>query len=268
MKKESWLVFEEDCRDFLTSKFGGLGDFSLAGAQNSNVSDIKVTLPNGATFYIEVKENHAQCSQFVLIPDDTTQRFAYSTRNKLPMNPFTKRIIEYMNENYSVFSQAGKSGVRIDPLLAASAGHIRYQHMMKGVEFFMTKGDDYILLPVSLFAFYFDVIGMYRTKKSGSAPIPRKEEDPLNEYLREHCGFECQRVGQDFTAPLVESMIKKEINIGGCRYAFADAGEQIMRLRKLGNTENGTVIFTVHLKKSVEGLPLSYFESFMRMASR
>ena len=136
MKKESWLVFEEECRDFLVSRFGNLGVFSLAGAQNSNVSYIKVTLPNGATFYIEVKENHAQCSQFVLIPDDTAQCFIYSSRNKLPMNPFTKRIVEYMNENYSAFSQANKGGVKIDPLLAALAGHIRYQHMMKGVEFF------------------------------------------------------------------------------------------------------------------------------------
>lgn len=269
MVKKRWQLFEEKCVAHLQERFGEYGDFKLAGGTDSTASDIVVTLPNGLKFYIEVKEDNAQCSQFVLIPDTETHKFTYSERNKLPMNPFTKNIIGYMNNHFDEFSQAGTSGEKIDPLLAASAGHIRYQHMMKGVEFFITYNNDkFILLPLSLFSYYFEITGIYRTKKSGSSPIPAKDEKPINDYLSVNYGIECIKSGRDFIAPIVPDLIGKKFSLDAGRFIIGDLDGQSMYVRKLTNTQNGTVIFIVKLKDGVESLPDEFFIAFMKMASR
>lgn len=271
MAKKQWQLFEESCLNYLQGKFGIYGDFTLAGGVDSTASDIAVILSNGVKFYIEVKENNAQCSQFVLIPDNQSRIFTYSPRNKLPMNPFTKHIMGYMNDHFDEFSQAGTSGERIDPLLAASAGHIRYQHMMKGVEFFITydtNNQRYIILPLSLFSYYFEIVGMYRAKKSGSSPISKKDEMPINDYLSNNYGFNCGRDGRYFLAPIVRDLIGKRLDINGDKYIFGDLDGKNMYMRKLSVTQNGTVIFCVKLKDGVESLPDDFFIAFMRMASR
>lgn len=271
MAKKQWQLFEEHCLNYLQGKFGMYGNFALAGGVDSTASDIAVTLSNGVKFFIEVKEDNAQCSQFVLIPDMQSREFIYSRRNKLPMNPFTKHIMIYMNNHFDEFSQAGTSGKRIDPFLAASAGHIRYQHMMKGVEFFITYDNNnqrYILLPLSLFSYYFEIVGMYRAKKSGSSPISKKDEMPINAYLSNNYGFSCSRSGDKFVAPIIHDLIGKKLDINDCKYIFGDLDGNSMYMRKLSDTQNGTVIFCVKLKDGVESLPDDFFIAFMKMASR
>lgn len=269
MAKKQWQIFEEACLEYLQAKFGEYGDFKLVGGVDSTTSDIVVTLSNGVKFYIEVKEDNAQCSQFVLIPDIEAHGFVYSKRNKLPMNPFTKNIIGYMNENFDKFSKAGTRGEKIDPLLAASAGHIRYQHMMKGVEFFITCDDGrFILLPLSLFSYYFEIIGFYRTKKSGSSLIPIKDEKPVNDYLSANYGIKCIRSGDNFIAPTVPGLIGERFNLEAGNFIIGDFDGQNMYVRKLSNTQNGTVIFCVKLKDGVKSLPDEFFIAFMKMASR
>lgn len=267
MKKE-WQKFEIECLEYLKNKFGQYGDFELIGGEDSTMSDIMVTLPNGVRFFIEVKKEVAQCSQFVLIPDHQMRTFAYSSRNKLPMNPFTKNIIGYMNEHFDEFAFPGASGTKIDPLLAASAGHIRYQHMMKGVEFFITRHNDFILLPLSLFSYYFEIMGVYRTKKSGSSPLPKKDDDAVNLYLAENYGFECERNGQDFYAPVIPDLIGAKFSLEQGNYNFTELGDGRMGVRKLSDTNNGTVIFSVRLKEGVTSLPDDFFIAFMKMAAR
>lgn len=261
-----WQEFEEQCCEWLRYHFGDLATFDLMGGSNSNVSDILVTLPNEVKFYIEVKDRKSQCSQFVLTPDFSMHEFVYSVGNKLEMNPFTSHLIEYMNEHFNDFCKPTTAGKIIDPKASEAAGHIRYQHMVKGVEFFISHNNlGYCLIPLSFFGYYFDIEAVYRRKKSGSHDIAKKDEDSLNRWLIDKYNLSCLKQGRDFLTDLKPHMVGETFEIEGNRYMFREEEGGKMSLRGLSSTANPSVIFTITLKDDVEGLPNDYMRYFLKM---
>ena len=65
-------------------------------------------------FYIDVKHCPAQCGQFVLLPNIAAGRFEYSPLNVNRINNSARRIMEYMNEAFDEFREAGTAGKDID----------------------------------------------------------------------------------------------------------------------------------------------------------
>ena len=65
---------------------------------DSTHSDIEVLINGESKFFIEAKDTNAQSGQFVLIPNDESQTFLFSPRNKSNPNSITDIIITHMNE--------------------------------------------------------------------------------------------------------------------------------------------------------------------------
>ena len=107
---EAWKQFELDCTDHLNRVFGYKAQFIHQGFEDSTVADIKCVTKSGKTFYLEAKQCPAQCNQFVLLPDVATQTFEYSKQNSLPINDYSKKIINHMNNDFEDFKEAGTSG--------------------------------------------------------------------------------------------------------------------------------------------------------------
>ena len=75
-----WLVFEEQCTQYLNDKFGDQASFCHLGSADSTVPDIRVETKSGKKFYMDAKLAPAQCGQFVLLPDVVNRRFVFSKK--------------------------------------------------------------------------------------------------------------------------------------------------------------------------------------------
>ena len=87
--------------------------FTHKGGADSAVPDILVETRQGFCFYIEAKHSPAQCGQFVLLPDIMTQTFQYSKQNTDSINSLAQMIIEYMNQKFDDYRNAGTAGKEI-----------------------------------------------------------------------------------------------------------------------------------------------------------
>ena len=111
---KKWKEFEEACCIYLNATYGNEQRlFIHHGGSDSTESDIEFKLNENSHFFIEAKMNASQCGQFVLLPDFERKTFSYSDKNKFPENEHSKEIIEHMNNNFVVFSEAGTAGVSI-----------------------------------------------------------------------------------------------------------------------------------------------------------
>lgn len=108
-----WEKFEQDCVEFLNKTYGMYARFTHKGGADSTVPDILVETRQGFCFYIEAKHSPAQCGQFVLLPDIMTQTFQYSKQNTDSINSSAQMIIEYMNQKFDDYRNAGTAGKEI-----------------------------------------------------------------------------------------------------------------------------------------------------------
>lgn len=236
-----WKDFEDECLEFLNSKYSKT--FEPQGRSYSTVSDI---LFKGLDkeFYIETKMSKAQCGQFVLLPDEKEKVFKYSYKNKTKENEYTKEIINYMNSNFYAFSNSGTAGKEIDLPKSVFYNWIIDYYKTKAVEFILTKDkNSFVVIPLANLPIYFDVTAKYRVKKSGSAKLTTSN--------KQDCTIAMQDAGINFTWVGLE--ITSETNLDGIRvkgdnfdYLIKASGSRYT-IRKLSNTKNANVIFTIRL---------------------
>lgn len=164
-----WEDFEIDCTSYLNSKFGAYAYFTHQGGPDSTVPDILVQTNSDKSFYIDAKHSPAQCGQFVLLPNIESGTFEYSKQNVTQINKYAHRIIEYMNDDFDKFRNAGTTGRDIDMPNGSStfSNWIIQAYQEKDVMFFITN--NYTILPVERFQEYFDVSAKYRLNEA--APV-------------------------------------------------------------------------------------------------
>ena len=79
--------FERSCFDYLEKYYKTENtDFYHEGGMDSTKSDIAVIKHGKIGFYIEAKDSSAQSGQFVLLPNEDTETFIFSPRNKSKPN--------------------------------------------------------------------------------------------------------------------------------------------------------------------------------------
>lgn len=102
-------------------------------------------------FYIEAKHSPAQCGQFVLLPDIMTQTFQYSKQNTDSINSSAQMIMEYMNQKFDDYRNAGTAGKEI--MMPGGqeifADWIAEHYRKKDVRFFITNG--FKIIPIRQF---------------------------------------------------------------------------------------------------------------------
>lgn len=243
---QSWQVFEDKCTEYLKSKFSAYASFASQGGSDSTVSDILVETKTGRVFYIEAKEERAQCGQFVLFPNKETRKFQYSKFNKTTLNEYSEDIIKYLNKHFDKFADVGTAGVDIDIPNAQEifSNWIKTAYSEKRTRFFISK--NFAIVTLADFDKAFSVTAKYRVKKSGSSPVPAKYVDKVSDYIKAH--FASMRLAvleKKLVAETKLSVDGVEIEIDGNNFMFSYKGGSRYEIRKLSNTYNANVIFSV-----------------------
>ena len=262
-----WEKFEMECTEYLNNNFGKYAGFIHFGGANSTTADILVRTNSGKNFYIDVKHSPAQCGQFVLTPRIETNLFEYSTQNSNSINEYAIVIMNYMNKFFGEYRNAGTAGKEIifDNCQEVFAKWIIESYKNKNVQFFITN--NYTILPVDRLNEYFDVSTKYRIKRSGSSSIGKTNIVAYAKLLsndKAH-NYNIRNVRIDGNKLFVSS----DKNLHKLRFIHkyqefmfsAKKGEY--ELRKLSNTYNANVIFSIRLKNNKSGISDSEFIEFL-----
>ena len=237
----SWRNFEEECTEYLNEKYGT--KFEQQGESDSTVSDILYRGKDKA-FYIEAKMPNAQCGQFVLLPDLKNGVFKYSTKNKTSENEYTRIIVNFMDSNFDEFCNSGTAGSDIDMPKSVFYNWIINYYKEKGAEFFITKDrGEFLIFPIDQFPNYFDVTAKYREKKSGSSSLNNSNISDF-EYAMSIAGIDFSFSGLDIISDRHLDGIK--VNGNKYNYLLRENGSNY-KVRKLSNTRNANVIFSIEL---------------------
>ena len=252
----SFRDFEVLCNNYLLVNFKKDGlIFKLNGGSDSTAEDTEVLYNGRSLFNIEIKEESAQCGQFVLIPNDNSRSFAFSLENKSEKNEYTEAIIRHMNSRYSDFRDAGTSGKKIAVDKKVLSSWIIEYYKNKNVEFFISKfntrsSGQFVIIPINRLGDYFDISATYRTKRSGSRSLPKKDISLVEAYFKSLYQF-AQFITRDEKTYVwnLEYSGSPRIEIGNNKYYLNDSDAGMYEIRKLSNTENMNVIFSIKLTK-------------------
>lgn len=254
-----WEDFEIRCTDFLKHNFNDYATFTHLGESDSTVPDIKVNTKKNKTFYIEAKHSPAQCGQFVLLPNIKSQSFDYSKLNVAPLNEYSQAIIDYMNNEFEDFKETGTAGknIEIKDGVNIFANWIIKFYKDKNVKFIITNNN--ILIPIENIKEFFNISAKYRIKRSGSSSVGSKYSESLKTYINEN--FDTTKIEVESDKMFVTSSIQlhnKRFILNGIEYMFS-LRENRYEIRKLSNTFNANVIFSITLKSGKQGIDIKNF---------
>jgi hypothetical protein len=222
-----------------------------------------VETKSGKSFYIEAKLSPAQCGQFVLQPDLESATFLYSPQNINRMNQYTQHMIDYMNNDFHTFREAGTPGKELQMKNGADifAGWIMEVYHNKGVEFFITN--EFTILPIESFSKYFEISAKYRIKRSGSSNLGKNRISSVMDYIREHnyviTNFHVE--GDKLFVTSTQDLHDTRFILKGIEYMFALRNNEF-ELRKLSNTYHANVIFSIK-QRPVDGLNNEDFTRYL-----
>lgn len=263
-----WEDFEIDCTNYLNRNFGNYAKFIHQGGTDSTIPDILAKTVSGNVFYLDAKHSPAQCGQFVLLPDLETNSFKYSTQNVNQINEWADIIIRHMNKYFDEFRESGTTGkdIILDNSQVVFSNWIIESYRDKNVKFFITN--DYTILPIERFSDYFEVSAKYRIKRSGSSSLGKSRVAACTKLLSNHTAhnYEVTDVRVDGEKLFVSS--DKELhNLRFIdrvyEYMFSARGCEY-EVRRLSNTYNANVIFSIKYKGNISGLSDKDFISYLR----
>lgn len=261
---KGWEIFEINCYNYLVNEYGQFCEFEAFGKSDSTNPDILVKLPNKDNFFIETKEPNAQCGQFVLHPNEIEQEFIYSQKNKTKINKYSQEIINYMNNNFEDFLNAGTAGVDINVDSNICYNWIKTYYSLKNVKFFITKGSNYIIFPIEKFHEYFSVSGKYRVKKSGSNPPSKNNISEIKKLFAEkNISINLYKDGKKYYVNTPININKLELKGQKYTYLFKKVDNNDYIISRLSNTYNANVIFSISLKTQQNIDDLNNFKNYI-----
>lgn len=253
--KKRWQIFEEDCCNYLNKTYQSMGvNFVKNGDCNCNLSDILTTPKLKPAFNIEVKMKICQSGQFALRLED--DKFVYSSSNKYEQDLLSESIIEYINDNLNIFKNVKQSSLKIDLPESLFAKWIicHYSHLDSK---YIITGDKNkkIILPIEKVNDYFKINCHLRRKKSGSRDLPECDYDKVKNYIiskidKNVVFFKIKNKSfVDFSG---ETPYTDSFTIGSDTYKIVPYDNQLFQIRKLGITNNPSVVFSLKLKKGIQ----------------
>lgn len=251
----NWIEFEIECTNYLNKRFGAYAHFIHQGGADSTVPDILVESNHGNSFYIDAKHSPAQCGQFVLFPNISSRTFEYSKQNANRINIYAEKIIEHMNQQFDEFRNAGTAGKDIimenDSYIFSN--WIIQTYKEKGTEFFITN--NHTLLPIERFHEYFDVSAKYRIKRSGSGNVGKSRLTSVLNYIESHdYAITDSHIEDDkLFVTSNRSLHNLRFILEKYEYMFSQRDTEY-EIRKLSNTYNANVIFSIKQNDDIPGL--------------
>ncbi len=254
MKK--WEQFELGCTEYLNKEYGNY--FKHLGFSDSTVNDIEFN-KGRKKFFIEAKMPQAQSGQFVALADLKKRNIDYSPRNKSEINEYSNIILEHMNDNFEKYFDPGTKGtlIEINPDIISS--WITNFYKKKGVEFFISKGKEYVIFPIDQYSKYFDIEATYRVKKSGSRNLAKcRYKEVIDELNKLKIEYELLNNGHIKSYNDLNNLV---VSVNGFDHMLRKLEGNIYRIRTLSNTYSTTVIFKISLSKTQDKNDLNYFEN-------
>lgn len=254
-----WQSFEQQCCDYLNRAYGSERvRFICDGGSDSTSPDIIVIIDGVNKFNIEVKSPQAQSGQFVVLNENG--ELIFSPRNRSNIEdalPF----LTYMNANYDRYATATTSGVDLEMDPDEYNEWIINHYLEKNERFVITKDAySFIIFPTQRYGEYFDTECTYRIKKSGSNEVPKSIANSVSELFggvtyryelgKKLCVISSKRYtkGTKLTLGDYDYMVSAVLDDGA------------LYIRRLSNTNNANVIFSISLKKRQDARDLEIFE--------
>lgn len=255
--------FEIRCCNYLNDTYRNEGVvFLREGGMDSTKSDIAVVKNARTVFYIEVKDATAQSGQFVLIPDKEKKKFVFSPRNRSEQNEMVETIIAYMNSDFEKFCAAGTSGESLNIDSSIFSSWIVEHYRSKNVKYVISgRKNEYVILPIQKFRGYFYISAIYRIKKSGSNPPPKRDILSIQKKVESLCSSAIFRYEDGKLFVTISNCLPRDrFKLGDNTYYFSSLGDDEYEIRKLSNTNNMNVIFSIELNRSQDPEDLAEFE--------
>ena len=260
----AWKNFEIESAKYLNKVFGAYARFDSKGGSDSTFSDIEVFTKTGKHFYIEAKHCPAQCGQFVLLPNVSLRTFEYSQLNATRVNTYSAAIMEHMNKHFDEYKEAGTAGrdINIENGPNIFASWIVQAYKDKGAKLIITNNN--VILPIEDFARYFNVSAKYRIKRSGSDNVGERRIRYVSDHLSTNYPITAIFAnGDKLFITSNRYLHNQRFVIDGTEYMISKR-DSIYEIRRLSNTFNANVIFSINLKPGIRGLSNSEFISFLR----
>lgn len=268
---ENWEICEKECFEYLKLKYSNKDyTFEHNGGSDSTKSDILLKKNGIACFCIESKMTAAQCGQFVVKQLDDI--FVNSENNRHQKNLIEDVIIDKMNEEFESYANPGTAGKSLNIGKDYFYEWICNFYKSKNVKYFIVEkevgrnkldSDNFIIFPIKHFQKYFDVFATYRVKKSGSS-VPSKNcieeiENSLENHRIIHSEIDFKN-GKSYIK-LQAKNDKFKIQAIHYDYQFNPIKDNLFEIRRLSNTKNANVIFSISLMKEQAENDLIEFES-------
>lgn len=255
--------FELRCYEYLKKFYKTKEtDFHHEGGMDSTKSDIAAIKNGRIDFYIEAKDASAQSGQFVLLPDEEREVFVFSPRNHSELNEMTDIIIDYMNSDFERFNNAGTAGQSLDIDTGVFADWIIEHYKDKNVKYVISCDGDYVIFPIRKFEQYFNIIANYRIKKSGSGEPAKRDIPAVKQMIKDY--YTTAKFSQEekkLFVDISERVHKDRFIMGDYTYYLSEQNSGDFEVRRLSNTYNMNVIFSIELIKAQDENDLEEFES-------
>lgn len=220
--------------------------FTLLGASDSTNSDIVATSKDDS-FFIEVKMDNSQSGQFVVLAD--TNRFYPSLANKNPDNPLNQTILDFMNSKFASLTKPGTNGKPLDLPKNILLSWVINHYKFKGVRFIITQDNkgEFIIFPLEKLDDYFQISATYRVKRSGSSSPSEKNFMEITSLVQDP-GAKYHKHEVKKTLVQTTKYSDKQKLIGqNYSYQLNEIDSGMFEIRRLSNTANPNVIFTLKL---------------------
>ena len=167
-----------------------------------------------------------------------------------------------MNSDFHRFNNAGTAGQSLDIDTGIFADWIIEHYKDKNVKYVISCDRDYVIFPIRKFEQYFDIIANYRIKKSGSSKPAKRDIPTVKQAIKEY--YPTARFSQEekkLFVDISERVHKDRLILGKYTYYLSKQNSGDYEVRRLSNTYNMNVIFSIELIKTQDENDLKEFES-------
>lgn len=270
-----WEDFEIEACDYLNKTYRGFATFTNEGGGNSNSTDIKVFKNDKYIFSIEAKFSPSQSGQIVL--KEEAGKYILSSKSRGKDNKYTQNIINFLNENKSIYTPIKQNAMLINLDMDIFANWITEHYKNKDSHFIITstKLQGYkAIFPIGEIQSYFDISAVVRRKRSGTAHVPRSRIEESLRELESHLksyGLEIAETKQlngkllvkfnkEFVLKKSESYFGSELDLFLSPHIIGES----YYIKRTSKTNNLNVIFSLKYKGPEKNFGIDLLEGYIQ----
>lgn len=130
------------------------------------------------------------------------------------------------------------------------------------VKYVISYKNGFVIAPIRKFGEYFDISATYRIKKSGSGEPAKRDMPAVKNKIQEICTDAVFSINDKKLFVKTNAVVsRKKFVIGKYTYYFSDKGNNVYEIKRLSNTYNMNVIFSIKLNKKQDPEDLQEFIS-------